>query len=552
MMRADSAFACIAPELAAFQSAGVFTPAETMFAETIHRLAPNEPWQALLAAALAMRAPRQSAVSVDLSTVTTSIDVYDLATPSAERTDIDAADLVANLPWPDAAEWRTLLRASSVVADEHADKNDPRPLVLVGDRLYLDCFWRDEQFVAAELSRRAELPAADWAVSFDAAAIAGLSAEQQQAVRMVLSSSLTVLTGGPGTGKTRVVAEAIRVLADGNPNVRVRLAAPTGKAAARLAEAIGQHGEIVSLEPPTTLHRLLGMGPRHRARRVIDADMVVVDECSMVALPLMAELLASLADDTRLVLVGDANQLPSVEAGTVFVDAVQRATTPGDPLCNRGIQLTYNHRSAAAPGIAALAEAILARNGMGIAAAMQLDGVSQFDRPNEVREVVLAAALEMHRAAAAGDVAGALAALRSVRVLCAHRRGPDGVGAWNARVERWLRAAVPGLRIDGWYVGRPILVTKNDPINGLHNGDMGVVMGGALADRVAIDGRAEPIHTVQLANVETVHAMTVHNAQGSEFDTVVVVPAQPGSPLGNPQLLYTAITRAKARVAVKS
>jgi len=531
--------------LVPFDRAGLFEPAEVHFAVALHRLEPGQHWTTILAAAMAMRAPRLGFSSFALAAASTTVDREELP---------DGADANVSLVWPEPLEWAGELGRSSLVAASGAGRDDPRPLVLSEGSLYLDCFWRDEQFVLNELARRGGMPALDWRPQIgagleEAVATMALGGEQQLAVARMLSSSFTVVTGGPGTGKTRMLAAAIRALRSSPAlPIRIRLAAPTGKAAARLAEAIHEFGPVPGLEPPTTLHRLLGMGPRFRAPQEVDADVVIVDECSMVGLSLMAELLASLADDTRLVLVGDPHQLPSVDAGMVLADVVQMAEDPQHPLAGSAVRLTNNYRFDEAPAIAALAAAVLSGDGDAAVAAIDGASVRLVSNAADVRDLVTNAAVATLRCAQDGDEPGALASLTELRVLCAHRRGPFGVVQWNKRVEEWLRGAVPGLMTDGWYAGRPVLVTKNDPMNRLNNGDLGVALGGASEGLVALDGQPKPLHSVRLSNVETVHAMTIHKAQGSEFDHVVVVLPPADSPLATRELIYTAVTRARRQV----
>ena len=294
----------------------------------------------LLGAALAARAPRHGHVCVELERVAGSV-----AVEGAE------ADELVALAWPDPAAWADALAASVIVAPPDAPDDDPRPLVFANGRLYLDRMWRDERFVADELMRRAGLDADDWTIGSDhlvdeffppdAAAPESAPPQsgweepdlQRHAAISMLRRPLTVIAGGPGTGKTRALARVMALLRRraGTP-LSVALAAPTGKAAARMGEAVRNElwdaGAATQLFPdvePTTLHRLLGLGPRRRAAIPIDADMVIVDEASMVSLPLMAQLLRALPDTTRLVLVGDPGQLASVEAGTVLADIVGEA-----------------------------------------------------------------------------------------------------------------------------------------------------------------------------------------------------------------------------------
>jgi exodeoxyribonuclease V alpha subunit len=368
-----------------------------------------------------------------------------------------------------------------------------------------------------------------------------------------------VVAGGPGTGKTTTVARIVALLAEQAPSEPlVALAAPTGKAAARLEEAV--HAEAAKLDVDAelrerllglrarTLHRLLGRRPdshsrfRHHRGNRLPHDVVIVDETSMVSLWQMARLVEAVRADARLILVGDPGQLTSIEAGAVLGDIVG----PADP--DRGIVvLERGHRFGGA--IARVAEAV--RDGDADALLDALGGVRWIADPDAfgpVRDGAVACAAAVTAAARAGDGEAAIAALGAFRVLCAHRRGPYGVSAWTALIEGWLAEAIDGFGTGGdWYVGRPLLVTENDYALGLYNGDTGVV----LADGTAAferQGQLLGVSPTRLAAVDTVYAMTIHKSQGSQFDTAAVLLPDPTSRILTRELLYTAATRARERL----
>jgi exodeoxyribonuclease V alpha subunit len=350
----------------------------------------------------------------------------------------------------------------------------------------------------------------------------------------------------------------------------IALAAPTGKAAARLAEAVHAEAEALDVDDgvrerllaldASTLHRLLGWQPgthsrfRHDRANRLPHDVVIVDETSMVSLSLMARLVEAVRPDARLILVGDPGQLTSIEAGAVLGDIVG----PGESAPDRGIVvLDRVHRYGGA--IATVAEAI--RRGDADAVLDALRAVTWIDTDvageaalAPVRERVVAAARRIRAAALEGDGAGAIDALGAFRVLCAHRRGPFGVGAWTARIEGWLAHAIPGFGALGdWYPGRPLLVTENDYGLRLYNGDTGAVVArpdGTVTAAFERHGDVAEISPSRLAAVETVYAMTVHKSQGSQFDTAAVVLPEPDSPLLTRELLYTAVTRAREELIV--
>jgi exodeoxyribonuclease V alpha subunit len=331
-----------------------------------------------------------------------------------------------------------------------------------------------------------------------------------------------------------------------------------------------------------TLHRLLGWKPgartrfKHDREQRLPYDVVVVDEASMVSLTLMARLVEALRDDARLVLVGDPDQLASVEAGAVLGDLVRRpapaATEPLDvaPLLpaeaadldeaverTSVVTLTKVHRvDEGTPDITALARAINAGDADGVLELLTTGtGVELLpaDGLEAIRADVVEAGERMTAAARAGDGRSALAALDRHRVLCAHRLGPFGVAQWSHQVEDWLREAVPDFGLGGlWYVGRPLLVMSNDPVLQLYNGDTGVVVDVAGQPR-AVFARGSDLQTIatnRLAEVTTLHAMSVHKSQGSEFERVTVVLPEATSPLLTKELFYTAVTRAKQHVRV--
>jgi len=551
--------------LAPFADAGIVASADAHVAATLGRLAGGVDDGTLLAAALAVRAPRTGHTCVDLATI-----------GSRAAGDDELPVDPATLPWPaDAGAWARAVGESALAADGG-------PLVLEGSLLYLDRYWRDERQVAADL--RALLGRAPFRVD-DAVLAEGLArlfpdaGRQRDAAEVAVRSRLAILAGGPGTGKTTTVARVValqveQALAAGGAVPHIGLAAPTGKAAARLTEAIGEElarmgGELgepvraaVAGLRASTLHRLLGWRPdsgsrfRHDNTNRLPQDIVVVDETSMVSLTLMARLLEALRPDARLLLVGDPGQLASVEAGTVLGDLVQAAAVPGAPLHPVCVTLTGAHRFRG--GIAAVAEAIHAgdpdrvvealRGHPGEIAWVEADPAAAGTDLAPVREAAVAAGGAVRAAAQCGDAPAALEAVAAFRLLLAHRRGPHGVSHWNREVERWTTPARD--RHDEWYVGRPILVTANDASLGVYNGDLGVVVQHTDHRAVAFDRHPAPLELTpsRLGDVDTVHAMTIHKSQGSQFDTVAVLLPDPRSRILTRELLYTGVTRARRQL----
>ncbi|WP_375502558.1 exodeoxyribonuclease V subunit alpha [uncultured Jatrophihabitans sp.] len=550
--------------LADFSDAGVLEPADVHVAQRLGVLAGESDDRVLLAVALTVRGTRNGSVVLDLDEAACTI-----------APDTDEASDAVELPWPETAGWVAACSASALVTGAAGGP----PLRMVGARLWLDRYWRQEVQVADDLLRRsADRPDdidrgpldADLDELFDDAA-----ADQRQAVAVAATSRVAVIAGGPGTGKTTTVAQLITVLLRRlGPGLRVALAAPTGKAAARLEEAVhSARGNLTDDDraalarlSASTLHRLLGWRPgtssrfRHDRDNHLPFDVVMVDESSMVSLTLMARLLEALGPATRLVLVGDPDQLASVEAGAVLGDLVD-ADSPDARLRESVVRLRTVYRFAAGGPIAELAALVRAGRGDDALALLRsgADGLVFAEVADDetvsgpalaaVQSAVVAHESALIAAAASGDVEGALDALDRHRLLCAHRGGPRGVRHWSEHAERWLAPSLD-VRGDGRYAGQPLLVTSNDYDVGLYNGDTGVVVrhGDGLLAAFARGGTPTVLPLVRLGEVRPLHAMTVHRAQGSQFAEVTVLLPLAASPLATRQTFYTAITRAASSV----
>lgn len=517
--------------------AEILEPADVHVAQRLTALAKEPDKSVELAVALAVRALRGGSVCVDLRSVAAQVEL-----PS--------------LPWPSPDAWLAAVKASPLLGT-------PPVLRLFGDLLYLDRYWLEEQQVCddvlALVGARTDGAAPDVTRLFPA----GFE-EQRAAANVALSQGLTVLTGGPGTGKTTTVARLLALLAEqaalaDRPSLRIALAAPTGKASARLQEAVQlevdrldavDRSRLSGLQA-TTLHRLLGPRPdtssrfrHHRANR-LPHDVIVVDETSMVSLTMMARLLEAVRPQTRLLLVGDPDQLASVEAGAVLADLV-------DGLGSRGVAaLRTSHRFG--ESIGALASAIRAGDASSAIEVLAAGGENiEWVRDNateRLRDVLVPHALRLRQAAILGDARTALSTLDEHRLLCAHRRGPFGVTHWNRQVQRWLTEETGEPLWSSWYVGRPILVTANDYGLKLYNGDAGVTVATPDGMRAVVGGSGS-FATGRLTDVETMHAMTIHKSQGSQADEVTVLLPSEDSRLLTRELFYTAVTRARTRVRV--
>jgi exodeoxyribonuclease V alpha subunit len=557
--------------LAPWREAGELSAAEVHVAAALGRLGGEVRPEVLLAAALAARAPRHGDVCIDLRTVASVASATESTVP---------------VDWPAADAWL------AAVADSPLVTSTPAPLVLRGSLLYLERYHAYESVVAHHLTRFAAVPAA--AIDADLSLLdslfdGSLSAEQRRAVAAAGAGGLTVLVGGPGTGKTTTVAALLATLARSLGSLRVALVAPTGKAAARLGEAFREAAahlpddiaRAIASAETSTVHRLLGaVGEsssrfRHHRQQPLPHDVVIVDETSMVSLPLMAHLLDAVRPGARVVLVGDPGQLASVDAGSVLADLAgpmltradgdTSAPAPEGPLAACITVLTVSRRfppgspidrlaRAIGGGDTAGARAVLAEADEGGDPGASRGSVDWCPKPEAaieaVRAIVEPVAVAVADAAAAGDAVAALAGLGAARVLCAHRMGPMGVERWNERIEGWLAAT--GRPTSGWYPGRPVIITANDYRLGLFNGDLGVVVLVGGRPMVAFPTTTEPMFVApsRLEAVATVHAMTIHKSQGSEFDRAVVVLPPVGSRLASRELLYTAVTRAKVGVTV--
>ncbi|MCR5867195.1 exodeoxyribonuclease V subunit alpha [Aquincola sp. J276] len=495
------------------------------------------------------------------------------------------------------------------------------PLVLDDDgRLYLHRYFDHERRLAKRLATSAQatptLPGPEVAKRLqglfkaNAAVLHGEADWQQLAAALALRGKLAVVSGGPGTGKTTMVVNLLACLLTMQPGCRIALAAPTGKAAARMTDALRQRAAHLPAalreQLPTsaaTIHRLLGVtreGFAHDARHPLPIDALVVDEASMLDLALATRLLEAVPPQARIVLLGDKDQLAAVESGAVFAELsadptlsdgalADLAALSGTPpmliappaparpsaLHDSAVWFTQNFRFAADSGIGLLAREIntgqsaavvrrlRAAQGRG-AAGEPDDGVTWLEDEGALPSpATLAAAqagfapLLQAVAVAPDDVAAATAAYERFRVLCAQREGPRGLVELNRQLTAHARAAAGGPAQPGpWYAGRPVMVLRNDPLLRLFNGDVGLALPAADGTllvwfaEAAAEGGFRPVAPVRLPPHETAYAMTVHKSQGSEFDEVLVVlPARPGR-LTSRELLYTAVTRARRRVAL--
>jgi exodeoxyribonuclease V alpha subunit len=617
------------PLIDALARAGVLSPLDRHLAYAVFALDAADPLLAL-GAALASRAVQLGHVCVDLS----RLDFAELAA----RLDIEQRPLEAGSEWPSRERLVAALRASPLCTELDAGPSSveaPTPLVLdARGRLYLQRYARYERTLANVLRARArrandvDMPLLRMGIerlfgaagrtepsSLEPSSLDNVNPNSVNLNNVILNKSnahalaacvaalhsLAVICGGPGTGKTTTVVKIMallqeQALARGDRPLSVLLLAPTGKAARRLASSV-QAGlgalpvvEAVKAAIPNeayTIHRALGGGTsgrfRHDAQNPLPADVVLVDEVSMVDLALLYRLSIAIRPAARLILQGDKDQLASVEAGAILGDIYDPHAAaewsrefagevrelcgqvlPGARaergLCDCLVNLDESFRYRADSGIGRLARAINTGDGAGALAILRRGGPGS-DAALFEPGADTGSDAELERRATEGyapfvqssDPKQKLERLGAYRVLCAHRQGPRGVEQQNRNVEAWLGRAGLLDPLATFYENRPIIITQNDYTLGLFNGDVGVVVRdehGRL--RVCFEG-AEGLRFLapgRLPPHETVFATTVHKSQGSEFDAVSIVLPDGVSALVGRELIYTAVTRARERVDV--
>ena len=458
------------------------------------------------------------------------------------------------LTWPPSSEWlQAVSEHVDLVATPSTVTNHPRrPFVLDGSRLYVLRSFEEERSIA------------DW-------------------INSAAGSRLKVLLGGPGSGKTTAVAkQLVARFADANDrDLLVAMAAPTGKAADRMRQAIEARllsakasPEVIARvqeSPSITIHRLLGYSPVRRTGRFqynhenpLPYDLVIIDEASMLSLSLMHRLIDALHPTAELFLVGDPEQLASVDAGTVLADISLAAKKQGTDLYRCTERLTSQYRYAVGSPIEQVVKAVQSgdadqvidllrshRNSEGVVSWIDPSSKAQedLDAFENVGLEVKRHALKVVELAGSSQYEEALETLGQLQLLCASRVGQLGIAGWNRTVNKWIGTATR----KQWFVGRPVLITKNDHGNNLYNGDVGVVCSDKNGEvRVVFDGLVAPreFPTVRLPEVETVHALTIHKSQGSEYQHAIVVLPTGRSRLLTRELLYTGVSRAREQLTI--
>ncbi len=578
---------------------GLVSSLDMHFAGLMERLNGAGRWELALAAALVSSTTRQGHICLQLQR-------------AAESVPAGCAE-----GFPDPAAWTEELRKTAVVGRP----GDFRPLILDSSgRFYLYRYWQYQEQLAAALKARIEsapsLPeSVDLRKRLERLFPAGEEAVDWQKVAALagLWKPFCVISGGPGTGKTTTVAKMLALLIEQDPSrkLRIALAAPTGKAAARLQETLQAAKsrlacpEVVRQAIPeqaSTIHRLLGSIPgspffRHHRENPLAVDILIVDEASMVDLPLMAKLLQALPAKARLILLGDKDQLSSVEAGAVLGDICETGrqgvfSTEFAAACENVcgfalesslvmktaagrsadclVELRKSYRFPGQSGIAGLSQAVCNNTAERAVSILHSGGYADLawhELPSGkiLEQSLLEEAVAGYRGYLQAVQAledftendptavlqGIFALFEKFRILCAVREGHRGVGAVNLLVENLLEAEGLLRRNRIWYRGRPVLITHNDYNLRLFNGDIGIALPVAGSDsdgRVFFPGSAgrfRAFHPLRLPEHETVYAMTIHKSQGSEFDHVLLILPDRDAPVLTRKLIYTGITRAK-------
>jgi exodeoxyribonuclease V alpha subunit len=477
-------------------------------------------------------------------------------------------------PLPALSAWTSALRSSGVVGFP----GDFMPMILDRkNRLYLYRYWKYEQSLAAGILDRLGRTALEVDFGLLDAGLARLFASdserkdmQREAARTAVCERFCVISGGPGTGKTRTVVRILALLIEQGVS-RIVLCAPTGKAAARLKESIARckpdfpestHARIPA--DVTTIHRLLGARPdssilRRSVENPLDAEVVIVDEASMVDVPLMAKLFDAVKPGARIILVGDRNQLASVEAGCALGDICSREDRRGESarIARNLVELRRNYRFSQDSGIARLSEAV--RAGDADAALEILRSRSYGDLVWKTLPKPAALETELRKRVSKNGmsrielfVETSLSQLGRHQILCAVHDGPYGRANINAVVERLLGSAGSIDLSQRWYSGRPIMILRNDANLDLYNGDLGLVLPVSSSNEgvrvfFTVNDEVRGFAPSRLPRHETAFAMTVHKSQGSEFEHVLLILPGRDSFLLTRELIYTGISRARGK-----
>ena len=584
---------------------GTFSDLDVHFTKLITTLSHDTDEALLMGAVLASHFTTEGSSCVDLKQYANKLF------PSVVQEGIES------LSCPSYSSWLTSLQNCQIVGQP----GDYTPLILDKHRLYLYRYFYYEQQLATKICLLSQMPSQSinhriLEESLSRLFPNTLNDSQKIATRTAMLHHFCIISGGPGTGKTTTVVKILTGLLEQNPNLNIALAAPTGKAAVRLQEAVTQTLTHLNCTPAIkaaipeetyTIHRLLGSRPTspyfHRhADNILPYDVIIVDEASMIDLALMAKLVQAIPKTARLILLGDKDQLASVEAGTVLGDICEAGIDRGQGSGERGqetreintvsnhysqttvknnpflhsrlklqrnfsleksiVLLEKNYRFGEDSGIRALAQAV--KEGQGEKALQILQSENYPDvswhsiNPSNNLPPDLLDQIVVHFSACLENESPLeiLQQFDRVKVLSATRHGRYGVIQVNRQIETEL--SKKGLIQIGvrWYHGRPIMITRNDYRLSLFNGDVGIILGNIAGYQKlqaffpSNKGQFRTLMHYRLPEHETVYAMTIHKSQGSEFDNVLMLLPDQISPLLTRELIYTAITRARQSVKI--
>lgn len=520
---------------------------------------------------------------------------------------------VDNLDLSDLPEAYKLPSLETIRNDDLVStKEEKKPIVFKNNRLYLERYYYYETVILNAIKNftsRVQSTAPNveqLREAFDYLHLKGSSSPEEinwqtVAIIQAVVNNFTIITGGPGTGKTTTVAKILSILFRQNKNLKVALAAPTGKAAARMAESLKNsldkpdelQDQFSSLEP-STIHRLLGYRKdsihfRRNRENPLDFDVIIVDEASMIDVALFAKLLDAIEPHKKLILLGDKDQLASVEAGSLFGDLCMAqdhlnylpatlqsvynelltshefnllmpyfSETSTHPLFGHVIELRKSYRFSDNEGIGKFSKAVIRNDVPTIKYFFQNKDEKIVIDPFYLTEIFTKFVSKFHSYINEKDIKEALKKLNDARILCALREGDSGVKETNKRIEKYLKEKGWLHMNGGFYENRPVIITKNDYELQLFNGDIGIVRKDESDGKLKLwfednEGGLKKVYPGSVNYAETVFAMTVHKSQGSEFkEVLIMLPQSEEIPILTRELLYTAITRAKEKVIIQA
>ncbi|MFQ5641816.1 MAG: exodeoxyribonuclease V subunit alpha [bacterium] len=576
-----------------FQKTDTLSSLDLHFARFMQRLSGSDEQALFLAAASVSSQTRQGHICLELEQLQDTRFLTEKFGDQAQELSI-----------PSLHTLESALASASVVGKP----GDFTPLILdEKKRLYLHRYWKYQEILRRFVRERAplirDLPdASKLQQSLERYFPKNAEEERNQqkiAAAAALLKRFCVITGGPGTGKTFTVAKIITLLLEqaGSEGVRIVLAAPTGKAAMRLQDAIKQVKQQLSCrdeikaaipEDASTIHRLLGAirhSPyfRYHAENPLPADVVIVDEASMVDLALMAKLVLALPTEASLILLGDENQLASVEAGAVLADMCdtvrshpyskefagkiksftgQQLSVESNDCLAPGIRdcivrLQKSYRFSSREGIGALSQAVNQGDGDAALELLQDDTFAEIEwHPLKGENYFASLLQEFENYSVTDRIEDLFDRFSRFRILCAIREGPQGVNTINARIEQFVKTKLKVRQSRDFYPGQPILITQNDYHLNLFNGDLGFIFPdpGNHDELVATfpdkENKFRKLRPFRLPQYEIAYAMTVHKSQGSEFDNVLLALPERDAPILTRELIYTGITRAIQKVDI--